>query len=242
MFAAPEFMKVIDSSAEVFREAVSSSIGYKISDDLKAHLEKDIYIFSGFKTYAQLKEIALMLRDDQGNLISYSEFEKKVLDINENYNVNYLRTEYNLAISSALMAARWEAFARDADQYDLQYRTAGDEHVRESHRKMDRITLSFEDLFWLYFFPPNGWGCRCTVVQVRKGKYPLSDSAEAIRIGNEATEDGAEIFRFNPGRARILFPPKHPYNNSVCATCNGQNPNAGDEMCAWCAAVQSYIQ
>ena len=60
--------------------------------------------------------------------------------------------------------------------------------------------------------------CRCTAVQVNKGKYPLSDSKEAVRKGEKATtqldrfgNNKAAIFRFNPGIDERLFPPKHPY-------------------------------
>lgn len=241
MFAASEFRKLIDASADVFKHAITSSVGNRLSEDLQTHLVNDVYQFSGFKTYAELKEISLLLRDENGNLISYERFEQKVLEINETYNVNYLKTEFRLARSSALMAARWEAFARDGDQYDLQYRTAGDDLVRESHRYLDKITLPFSDRFWLYFWPPNGFGCRCTVVQVRRGKYPSSDPAEAFKLGEEATEGPNEIFRYNPALCGKLFPPKHPYNSSACATCVDGSNAGSDEMCTWCAMVRSLI-
>jgi hypothetical protein len=55
-------------------------------------------------------------------------------------------------------------------------------------------------------------------VQVRKGKYDLSDSTKAITEGEKATsqigKDGKNklaIFRFNPGIQKVVFPPSHPY-------------------------------
>ncbi len=68
------------------------------------------------------------------------------------------------------------------------------------------------DPFWSMYLPPNGWNCRCTAVQVRKGKYPLSDPTEAMTKGNNCTEAAKQqIFRFNPGKTLKLFPDKHPY-------------------------------
>lgn len=103
-------------------------------------------------------------------------------------------------------------------RYDLQYRTAGDGRVREEHAAMHGITLPADDPFWDKYYPPNGWRCRCTAVEVNKGKYPVSDSEEAKRIGDNATtkldrfgNNKAGIFRFNPGKEGKVFPPKHPY-------------------------------
>lgn len=68
--------------------------------------------------------------------------------------------------------------------------------------------------------------CRCTAVQVNKGKYPLSDSKEAGRKGEKATtrldrfgNNKDAIFRFNPGIDERLFPPKHPYLPKGCGDC-----------------------
>ena len=71
------------------------------------------------------------------------------------------------------------------------------------------------DPFWEQFMPPNGWNCRCVVVQVRKGRYPESDSQQAVGIGEEITEEPKKrIFRFNPGKELKVFPDKHPYNKA----------------------------
>ena len=56
------------------------------------------------------------------------------------------------------------------------------------------------------------------MVQVRKEKYPASNSATAIQAGREATYhptkqgiNKLDIFRFNPGKQQVIFPPHHPY-------------------------------
>ena len=142
----------------------------------------------------------------------FLKIKKDVQRINAHYNTNYLHAEYYHAVGSAQMAARWSEYAKDGARYDLQYRTAGDSHVREEHRLLDGITLPVDDPFWDKYFPPNGWGCRCEAVQVRKGKYPLSDSADSMRKGDNITAGvKQQIFRFNPGKTMKLFPPKHPY-------------------------------
>ena len=115
------------------------------------------------------------------------------------------------SVSSAQMAASWAEVSQDGDRYDLQYRTAGDDHVREEHRALNGVTLPPSNDFWRYYYPPNGWNCRCTAVQVRKGKYPTSDAGQAMEAGRRTTDTPKKrIFRFNPGIDGQLFPPKHP--------------------------------
>ena len=110
------------------------------------------------------------------------------------------------------MAVKWKEWEQDGDRYDLQYRTAGDDRVREEHAALDGITLPPSDPFWDSYLPPNGWNCRCTTVQVRRGKYPQSDPAAAMAAGARCTDTPKkQIFRFNPGKQEKIFPPKHPY-------------------------------
>lgn len=138
-------------------------------------------------------------------------YSKNWWAIHEKYNGNYLEAEYLFATQSARMAARWEEDSRDADRYDLQYRTAGDDKVRVDHRPLEGITLPAADPFWQEYYPPNGWRCRCTVAKVRRGKYEQTDTNRALMAGRNATEGKLEIFRFNPGKQKAIFPPHHPY-------------------------------
>lgn len=217
----PEMLKeqpALDVLNETFRilgGAVSSSITQEVPEELIGALENNAFVFSGFKTYHSLSEVGLSLKDDKGGVKPFEAFRKDVEKINAKYNTNYLYAEYNHAVTSSQMAAKWHDFEQDGDRYDLQYRTAGDELVRAEHQQLHNITLPQSDPFWSQFLPPNGWNCRCTVVQVRKNKYPPSDSAKAIETGEQITADPkAQMFRFNPGKELKLFPDKHPYNKA----------------------------
>lgn len=211
----PAMMGVIEETARVLSTAIESALPHEVSETLRYALEENAFIFSGLKTFHSLREVGLSLTDDKGNIKPFGDFWKDVERINETYNKNYLRAEYQQAVGASMMAAKWAEYAEDGDRYDLQYRTAGDERVRASHASLDGITLPPSDPFWSSYFAPNGWGCRCDVVQVRAGKYERTDSEAAQKLGEECTATPKlAMFRFNPGQTMQLFPPKHPYNKA----------------------------
>ena len=118
------------------------------------------------------------------------------------------------------MAAKWESFSEDGDRYNLQYRTAGDGKVRPEHAALNGVTLPPSDSFWETYYPPNGWNCRCTVVQVRKSKYPETPHDEAMTRGDEALQrDTKGILRFNSGKQQKAVPDYNPYTIRRCQDC-----------------------
>lgn len=218
MLSDPGISPLVSEIASALGHAAGSTVSSAdMPAAMRAKLERSTFIFSGFKTHAELSAVSRLLSKD-GVKTPFDTFMREVKTINRDYNVNYLRAEYNFAVHSSRSAALWERFSKDADRYYLQYRTAGDERVREDHRPLHDITLPFDDPFWAEYFPPNGWNCRCTAVRVRRSKYTPSDHDKAMAAGERATtsldkhgNNRAAIFRFNPGAQETLFPPRHPY-------------------------------
>ena len=192
-----------------------------MSDAMRQRLQRSNYIFSGFKTFHELNEATHALIDENGNRKPFEQFLNDVQKIDQTYNSNYLRAEYNFVHASATMAAKWEEFMQDGDRYNLQYRTARDNRVRPEHAALHGVTLPITDTFWQEYYPPNGWNCRCTVVQVRKSKYPVTPHDEAMALGDEATgKDTKGIFHFNPGIEQKTFPDYNPYTIRRCRDCD----------------------
>ena len=217
----PDVRAAVDETCRILSHAVSSAIPQEVPPELTEHLRSDTFLFSGFKTYHEAREVsALLLDPDTGSFKAFDRFLADVQTLNDTYNKNYLNAEYNFAVQSTQMAVRWHDFEQDGDRYLLQYRTANDGLVRPEHQALHNTTLPVSDPFWNSYTPPLGWNCRCTVVQVLPDKYPLSDSAAAIRAGEAATAKPKQrIFRFNPGKTQRVFPPKHPYFPKGCGDC-----------------------
>lgn len=207
------YQKLIQSTFDVFDFAIKDN---DMPEVMKNALQDNARLFGSLKANAQLFEASKMLLNDDGKLKPFSEVSRDFDKLNVNYNQNYLEAEYEFAIASSQSAAQWSNLG---DRYNLQYRTAQDDRVRVSHQVLHDITLPKEDPFWSLYYPPNGWRCRCVAVEVLKGKYDESNSETAINAGEKATsevgKDGKnrlEIFRFNPGAQKVVFPPTHPYS------------------------------
>ncbi len=208
----PEYKNAVEQTYKVFNTIIEDAV---VEGELLRKLQEDVFLFSGLKTHAQLLEASRLLLDNNGKIKPEHLFKKEFQKINTTYNETYLETEYDFAIASAQQADRWSKI--DPDYY-LQYRTASDDRVRDSHKALHSITLAANDPFWSSFYPPNGWRCRCVATEVRPEKYKTSDSNQAIEKGEIATtqidknnKNKLAIFRFNPGKDQILFPPDHPY-------------------------------
>ena len=246
LLETPKVQEFIGAHAKVLDTSFEK---VEMSDLMRRRLTRSNYIFSGMKTFHELNEAFPSLLDENGNRKTFEQFLNDVRKIDETYNHNYLRAEFNFVQTSAEMAAKWERFMEDGDRYNLQYRTAGDGKVRPEHASMHGITLPPSDSFWEDFYPPNGWNCRCTVVQVRKSKYPTTEHDEAIALGELGTgKDTKGIFRFNSGKEGKAVPDYNPYTIRRCNDCDiakGKMKMAfipDNELCAACQLVQSCYE
>lgn len=238
VLAKPKVQEFIEAHAGVLDSGFSR---VEMSGAMRRRLTRSDYIFSGMKTFHELNEAFPSLLDENGNRKPFERFLNDVRKIDETYNGNYLRAEYNFVQSSAEMAARWEQFMEDGDRYNLQYRTAADGKVRPTHAALHGVTLPITDPFWEEYYPPNGWNCRCTVVQVRKSKYPETPHDEAMALGEEALQkDSKGIFHFNAGKEQKTVPNYNPYTIRRCRDCDvakGKLKLAfvpDNELCAAC--------
>ena len=215
-----EYKALIDETTKVFDKTIQNNI---VPEPMAQKLKNDAFIFSGLKTHAQLLEASTLLMDKEGKVRSFEQFAQDFNKINQNYNQHYLEAEWQFAISSSQSAANW-AKINPEGRYNLQYRTANDDRVRDNHRVLHDITLPQDDPFWVSYYPPNGWRCRCTVVEVLKSKYEVSDPQKALEQGEKATtqigtngKNKLQMFRFNPGKEQKIFPPNNAYEKVVGA-------------------------
>lgn len=175
--------------------------------EMLTRLTRDVWQFSAAKNYQELRDLTDALKDENGKLVNFDAFKEKAGTICDKFNATWLKTEYNFAIASAQNAARWNDFMKDKDILPfLEYQTVGDDHVRDSHKLLDGIIKNIDNPWWDTHYPPNGWGCRCEVIQAPGVMYE-SKETPVINI--------PPMFRTNLANTGIIFPKNHPYYNGV---------------------------
>lgn len=173
--------------------------------EMLANLTKNVYQFSAAKNYQELKDFTTAIVDGD-RIRSFSEYQTACNDINAKYNGSWLLSEYNQAIASSQMAGKWADFeANKKDMPMLKYQTIGDSNVRDSHARLDGIVKSIDDSFWNSYYPPNGWGCRCEVIQL------TSKTAKATDTSNKELPAVPTMWQINVGKQGIVYPVSHPY-------------------------------
>ncbi len=138
---------------------------YKEPKSLIQKFKKNLWQFSSAKTLAELEYINGLLIDKNGKIKPEHQFMQDVKKANILFNRNYLQAEYQTAKRGAQMAHLWNKFLEQKEYYpNLVYRTVGDSRVRPEHAALNGVVKPIDDPFWKTYYPPNGWRCRCTVM------------------------------------------------------------------------------
>ncbi|MDR2562630.1 MAG: minor capsid protein [Prevotellaceae bacterium] len=142
----------------------------------------------------------LMYDKKTGEIRNFTDFRQALVARGKRFNQAYLKTEYDTALQSAIMAHKWDTLTSEY----LEFSTVGDNRVRPEHAILDRKTFPKNDGFWDTYYPPLSWNCRCTVVPGLAQNYnPNKDFTKTLKI--------KPLFVPNIGKTRVVFSNSHPY-------------------------------
>ena len=202
--------------------AIVKGFGTDFAEDsadalLFEYYKHNIAIFSGAKTFQQVKDMTNLVMTSNGVKRDFSEFKKIIKGdqfhdgLFKTYNENYLKTEFNTAFATAQMGREWNEFASEAEIFPyLKYVTVKDERVRHNHKPFDGVVRPVGDSFWDSHMPPNGFNCRCYVLQLEEGEETTD-----TQIKNMPEVD-SPLFAFNPGKSGRIFDESiHPYTKNI---------------------------
>lgn len=207
-----EWTKLFDFTAKKFFSGSEAGYGLTLTDatgpdkELLEQLQTNLYHFSALKDYQLLLKLNGLLRDDDGNLRSKTDFMKVALEANEEYNVTWLGVEYDMAVGKAQGQARIKQFIDEAAEYDLMWQTVGDDRVRVSHEANNGVVVAANSVMAKTTIFPVDWGCRCEWVQIPIGSQKRTASS-AIKSFDQPAELSSKFGE--------VFTEQHPYWNGV---------------------------
>lgn len=206
----------VDKLTEAIFEGFGGSFS-KFPEDLPAgnllaHFEHNIQVFSGAKTHEEIVTLTDAIFDEDGFRRSFSQFRQDAIQLHALRQEHWLRAEFDTAANNAFSGRQWLDIEENAEALPLlEYQTAGDERVRPEHVDLDSIVKPVGDPFWNTHFPPNGWRCRCTVIQHEEGEKRITPDERLPPI-----DEVEPLFRMNAGRDKFIFDEtKHPYFTNV---------------------------
>jgi len=195
--------------SSIIEKGIESPFG-AVDLELLTELRENIYLFSAAKTFHETEALRGVLIGENGAVRSFKEFKEEALTINEQWNVNWMKTEYETAYGQAQNAVRWNEIEKNKDVLPLlKYSAVEDDRTSEICAPLDGITLPVDDPFWDTFMPLNHFNCRCTVEQLSEGAETDKGDVKDTLIASEQNMN--DMFKMNPGKERVVFDKDHPY-------------------------------
>ena len=238
--------KLLQATVKPYIDGIAKGYGKSLADvdwntpDAKTlqKLTENVFQFSASKDFHILSDMTAALKGSDGKMRSFDDFRAEVDKMNVKYNQNWLRTEYNQAVASSQCAARWTDFEKHSKSMPfLQYQAVMDDNTRAEHAALNGVIKRVDSDFWDKYYPPNGWGCRCEVIQL-PGKNHKETPAEAMKFCKVD-----DMWKVNVGKKGVVFPKGHPYFMGQCQRCNGTPQNlAINPQCAACQQATRECQ
>ncbi len=117
---------------------------------------------------------------------TFNDFKKLVAENEIVLSDAYLKNVFRTNIQTAYSAGRWEQQQRNKDKRPyLMYSAIDDSRVRPTHLALNRIIRHIDDPFWLLYYPPWAFFCRCTVIALTE--------AQAKKHGITSDDDLPEV-------------------------------------------------
>ena len=199
---------------KTFNHAVNVSIDGSKQTDLAHALKNSNEVFAVFRAHRMGRDMAAQMADKEGNLKSFDRFRKDVEPIADHHVRQWLRTEYDMALSRAHLAADWATYEKDRDiMPNLRWVESTAVTPDAVHSSFWGMVRPVDDAFWAAHHPGDHWGCQCSLEQTDDPVTPLSD--EVIRKVPPPSPGLEE----NPGKTKRIFSDNSPYFPGSCETC-----------------------
>lgn len=187
----------INPIERIFQDVEFDSPDYVLREILK----QNMWDFSVAKNYNDVVAVNNLLLKEDGSLRPWYDFKHEAQKV-VGRSIRYLKTEHNTVVASAQMSGKWREIQRDKHLFPfVQFKVIVDGHTSDICKPLHDVIVSVDDPMLKYYFPPNHFNCRTTVIRLRRAtptaKYNLPKIPEA--------------FKNNPAVSGKIFTDKHRY-------------------------------
>lgn len=157
-------------------------------DGLTSQYRNDAFTIAGVSDQRLIAKVRDTMADTLAKGETRADFHKAVDALTSDAGVEQLasfeldtvfQTNSNKAYSAGRLEQMKEPGLMDALPY-WQYWTAGDLRVRPAHAALDGFCARAVDAVWLKIYPPNGFGCRCSVIPILPEDAPAGSDESGI--------------------------------------------------------------
>ncbi len=185
--------KPFDEAVSFFRDKVN--LPTRHWDDLMRGMHARAFVVAGATRDALITDLRSAVDKAITKGTTLAEFRKDFSSIVEKHGWPYkggknwrTRIIYETNLRTAYHAGRYKQM-KDPDVVALrpywQYRHGGSVNPRKQHLGWDGMVLSHDDPIWTTIYPPNGWGCSCSVRTLSK--------RELTRMGKTEPDKAPEL-------------------------------------------------
>ncbi|MDD2984711.1 MAG: DUF935 family protein, partial [Crocinitomicaceae bacterium] len=172
-----------------------------------AMMEQNLFDFATSKTEARAAATSAFLIDPETKkLREFNDFKALATADLEKFNERHLRTEWNLSVAIGQNSAAYIRAMSEVNDFPyVQYITAGDNNVRSEHQILNGKIFNLRDEESRRLWPPNGFGCRCEMIQYPHSvnKSNVTSASEAISLLGDKFKEGP--FSVNRAELKKVF-------------------------------------
>lgn len=210
------------SYVDVFREehasafTVAKMMDMDLLKDVQDSLHAALAEGLSFDSWKERIVPSLQANGWWGRQAVYDPVTKKTI-VSQLGSPHRLEVIFRTNMQMAYSVGQWQQIMQQAEQAPyLMYDAVDDYRTRPQHRAWDNIVLRVDNPWWRTHYPPNGWLCRCGVIQLSDSDLEVmglsvSDTPRITysnwqnpRTGiNQKIPEGIDPgFNYNPGILR----------------------------------------
>lgn len=225
-------------------------------NELSEQYKNYAFTISSYKKEDEIKKSLEHLIECKEKRIGFKEWKKDAIE----KGVYKSDLTYWQNVRAAQMSGKYKQMMDNTDIAPYwQYIAVEDAHTRPAHFAVNGTVRRFDDSFWLEWFPPNGYRCRCTVralsaayIKNRLGLNPEDFNSD---LGMPSTKSAIETLTKSQGKlsgdeeafkTQLEFA-KFKMNNYngkdgrlTVKPDKGFDNNAGDDLFNWTMAKESF--